>query len=72
MKSYSYLYMACIHNIKSVHLVVYGNGNDVESQRLNVTSNETIILHCNFDGIEPGMIQWMRNGNPVDVTVSYN
>ena len=51
---------------------MYGNGDDVESQQLNVTSNETIILHCNFDGIGPGMIQWMRNGNPVDVTVSYN
>ena len=49
---------------------MYRNDYVVDNQQLNVISNETIVLQCNFDGIESGMIQWLRNGSIVDAMVS--
>lgn len=37
---------------------------------VNVTFNETVVLQCNYDGIESGMIHWFKNGGTIDFTVS--
>ena len=42
---------------------MYGDGSNVKSQHLNVISNETVVLQCNTDGIEPALIQWLWNEN---------
>ena len=51
-------------------MAAYGHSSVTKSQHLNVTSNETIILQCNFDGIESGVIQWFVNENRIDLLVS--
>jgi len=42
---------------------VYEKGSTVRSQHLNVVFNETAVLQCNADGIEPATIQWLWNKN---------
>ena len=61
-------YMYASHSL-SPFTVVYRH-DATKGQHLNVTSNETITLQCNFDSMESGRIQWFRNGNPVNFMVS--
>ena len=52
-------------------VIVYNHDPSVtKRQHLNVTNNETLILKCDFEGIELGMIQWFRNGNSINLLVS--
>ena len=64
-------------------MTVYSHDPSVtKRQHLNVPSNETLILKCDFEGIESGMIQrfrngkwfrngqWIRNGNSINILVS--
>ena len=59
----------CIQSYIHFHPIVYRQNNITKSERLNVTSNGTIVLQCKFDGIKLEMIKWFRNGVYVDFMV---
>ena len=59
-----------MYKICSTFNLVYGYGSVTESQQLKVIFNETVVLKCNFDGVESRMIYWLRNGIAIDFVVS--